>query len=207
MKLELSTKNFRITKVGLKRFPLQFELQSIAEAGVNLHPAARARIADIREIVIETYPITKERTADPSRYHPKTRETADHSAPVCLAMALIDGDVTIDQFEQDRWAAPEILALAEKVDVRVNPKLAPGARGLGSTVRIVFADGKNVQETVDIPDGDARRPMSRPALEHKFNEFAVRALGKEGAAKVLALVDRLDEIADVRELTAALRGR
>ena len=206
MKLELSTKNYRITKVGLKRFPLQFELQAIAEAGVNLHPAARSRIADIREIVVETYPITKERTADPSRYHPKTRETADHSAPVCLAMALTDGDVTIDQFDKDRWRAPEILALAQKVDVRVNPKLAPNARGLGSVVKVVFADGKSLEETVEIPDGDARRPMSRPALGHKFNAFAVPALGGAGAAKVLAMIDRLEDVADVHALTAALRG-
>jgi 2-methylcitrate dehydratase len=207
LKLDLGTGNFRLTKVGLKRFPLQFELQTVAEAGVNLHAKTRGRIADIREIVVETYPITIERTAAPSRYDPKTRETADHSLPVCLAMALIDGDVTIAQYEKDRWRAPDILALAHKIKVRVSERLAASApRGSSAIVRLVFADGTGLEETVDIADGDARRPMSRTALEHKFRSFAVPALGETGADRVLVLIDRLEQVSDVRELTAALRG-
>jgi hypothetical protein len=42
---------------------------------------------------------------------PQTKGTADHSRPVCLAIALIDGDVTEAQFERDRWRAQDMLAL------------------------------------------------------------------------------------------------
>jgi 2-methylcitrate dehydratase len=207
VRLDLAPGNFRITKVGLKRFPLQFELQTVAEAGVNLHAKARERIGDIAGIVVETYPITIERTAEPSRYDPKTRETADHSLPVCLAMALIDGEVTIAQFEQERWRAPDILALARKVAVKVSDRLASSApRGSGAIVKLVFADGRSIEETVEIADGDARRPMSRTALEHKFKSLAIPTLGEAGAANVLALIDRLEELADLDRFTAALRG-
>jgi 2-methylcitrate dehydratase len=207
VRVELGPQKFRITKVGIKRFPLQFELQTIAEAGVNLSPSVRGRIGDIREIVVETYPTTKERTADPSRYNPATRETADHSLPICLAMALIDGDVTHEQFEKDRWRAAEILALAQKVKVTISDKLIASApRGSGAIVKIAFTDGKAAETIVEIADGDARRPLSRAALEHKFNELAVPALGAAGAAKVTQLVDRLEELPDVHVLTQALRG-
>ena len=207
LRLDLTPHNFRIAKVGLKRFPLQFELQTVAEAGVNLHPRARDRIDTIHEIVVETYPITIERTASPSRYDPKTRETADHSLPVCLAMALIDGDVTIAQYDRERWRASDVLALARKVSVKVSDRLAAHAqRGSGAIVRLVFADGTVVEEVVEIADGDARRPMSRAALEHKFRTLAAPVLGEAGAGKVLALVDRLEELADLQPFTAALRG-
>ena len=35
---------------------------------------------------------------DPEKWRPKTRETADHSLPYCTAVALVDGDVTLDSF-------------------------------------------------------------------------------------------------------------
>jgi len=207
MRLELDTGKFRIGKVGLKRFPLQFELQTVAEAGVNLHAKARDRIDAISAIEVETYPITIERTASPSRYDPKTRETADHSLPVCLAMALIDGDVTIAQYDRERWRAPDILALARKVKAKVGDRMtAAAARGGGVIVRLAFADGSSLEEEVEIADGDARRPMSRAALEHKFKTLAVPVLGEAGAGKVLAMIDRLDELSDLQPFTAALRG-
>jgi 2-methylcitrate dehydratase len=205
MRLELEPGKFRIGKVGLKRFPLQFELQTVAEAGVNLHAKARDRIDAISAIEVETYPITIERTASPSRYDPQTRETADHSLPVCLAMALIDGDVTIAQYDRERWRAPDILALARKVKTKVGDRMA-AARGGGVIVRVAFADGGSAEEEVEIADGDARRPMSRAALEHKFKTLAVPVLGEAGAGKVLALIDRLDELPDLQPFTAALRG-
>jgi 2-methylcitrate dehydratase len=205
--LRLDLRKFRIGEVGLKRFPLQFELQTIAEAGVNLHAKARERIGEIAQIVVETYPITIERTASPSRYDPKTRETADHSLPVCLAMALLDGEVTIAQYEKERWRAGDVLGLARKVAVKVGERLAQSApRGSGAIVKLVFADGTSVEETVPIADGDARRPMSRAALEQKFKSLAVPTLGEAGAARVLGLVERLETLSDLRELTAALRG-
>jgi 2-methylcitrate dehydratase len=207
VRLDLAPGKFRIRQVGLKRFPLQFELQTVAEAGVNLHARARERIGTIAQIVVETYPITIERTASPSRYDPQTRETADHSLPVCLAMALIDGEVTIAQYEKERWRAPEVLGLARKVAVRVGDRLAQSApRGSGAIVKLVFEDGASLEEIVEIADGDARRPMSRAALEQKFKSLAVRTLGEAGAARVLALIDELETLPDLQGFTAALRG-
>jgi 2-methylcitrate dehydratase len=205
VRLDLPPGKFRIAQVGLKRFPLQFELQTVAEAGVNLHARARERGA-ITQIAVETYPITIERTASPSRYDPQTRETADHSLPVCLAMALIDGEVTIAQYEHERWRAPDVLGLARKVAVKVGDRLAQGGRGSGAIVRLEFADGSSLEEIVAIADGDPRRPMSRAALEQKFKSLAVPTLGEAGAARVLALVDGLETLPDLQSFTAALRG-
>jgi 2-methylcitrate dehydratase len=206
--IDLDPRRFRLPMVGLKRFPLQFEIQAPVEAGVNLHPSLKASLGDIREIVVETYPDTIERVAGPGRYAPATRETADHSLPVCLAMALLDGDVTTRHFEQDRWRAPEVLALAAKTKVRVGEALvAKMPKGRGSRVAVTLGDGRVLSETVEIPEGDAKRPMSAAALEHKFLTLSVPVLGEPAARKVMAEVDRLERLDDVRELTAALRGQ
>ena len=50
------------------------------------------------------------------------------------------------------------------------------------------------------------RPLSRSSLERKFMNFAVPVVGKVGAERVVSLVDGLEELKDVRELTQALKG-
>jgi 2-methylcitrate dehydratase len=205
--VDLDPRRYQLTKVGLKRFPLQGRLQSTAEAGVNLHPLVKGQTDEIHEIIVETYPATiGSGVADPEKYRPETRETADHSMPICLAMALLDGDVSVKQFHDDRWKAREVLALANKVKVKVSESLlAKMPTGQGSTVEIRLSSGRVLKESVEIPEGDAVRPMSRPALENKFRQFAEPVLGEAGSRKVIAFVDNIEEVKDVRMFTEALR--
>ena len=59
---------------------------------------------------------------------------------------------------------------------------------------------------MEVPEGDAERPLSRSSLERKFLNFAVPVVGKAGAERVMSPVDRLEELKDVRELITALHG-
>jgi 2-methylcitrate dehydratase len=122
-------------------------------------------------------------------------------------MARLDGDVTVAQFEKDRWRAQDVMALVEKTSVKPGEALiAKLPKGRGASVEIVFADGQTLRETVEVPEGDAERPLSPSSLERKFINFAVPVVGKAGAERVMSLVDGLEELKDVRELTTALRG-
>jgi 2-methylcitrate dehydratase len=59
---------------------------------------------------------------------------------------------------------------------------------------------------VEVPEGDAERRLSRSSLERKFMNLAVPVVGMAGAERVVSLVDSLEELKDVRELTRVLRG-
>ncbi|MFV8075484.1 hypothetical protein ACNQ08_28335, partial [Enterobacter cloacae complex sp.6730661] len=86
-----------------------------------------------------------------------------------LAMALLDGDVTLAQFEQDRWRKPDVMDLVRKTTVTPAAALLakmPGGRG--ASVDVEFEDGSTLSETVEVPEGDAKRPMSAASLEAKF---------------------------------------
>jgi len=115
--------------------------------------------------------------------------------------------VTVSQFEKDRWRGRDVMALVEKTSVKPGESLiAKLPKGRGASVEIVFADGQSWHETVEVPEGDAERPLSRSSLERKFMNFAVPVVSKAGAERVMSLVDDLEELNDVRELTRALRG-
>lgn len=207
--VDLDPQHYNLTKVSLKRFPVAGSLQSSTEAGVNLHPLVKGQIDDIREIIIETYPKTiAHGVADPEKYRPETTGTADHSMPICLAMALLDGDVSVKQFHEQRWKAPEVIALGSKVLVKVGEALvAKNPKGHGSNVEVGFSSGRVLKESVEIPDGNAEKPMSQPTLERKFLQFAEPVVGKSGSKTIMDIVGNLEEVKDVRMLTEALRGQ
>ena len=99
-----------------------------------------------------------------------------------------------------------MLALADMVTVRVGEALmAKIPKGQGAVVEIRLANGSFLRETVTVADGDASRPLSRQALENKFRQFADPVIGEDRGKKLMALVDRLEQIKDVRTLTRAMR--
>ncbi|MFC7697285.1 MmgE/PrpD family protein [Bradyrhizobium sp. GCM10028915] len=205
--VDLELAQYRLPRVAFKRFPVQIELQAVVEAGASLSAKIKGRAQDIRTITVETYPGIIERVADPAKFKPQTKGTADHSLPVCLAMALLDGDVTVAQFEKDRWRAQDVMALVEKTSVKPAAALiAKLPKGRGANIEIVFVDGQSLRDTVEVPEGDSERPLSRSSLERKFMNFSVPVVGKAGAERVMSLVDGLEELKDVRELTLALKG-
>lgn len=205
--VDLAPERPRLPRVSFKRFPIQIELAAPAEAVVLLSGRIKGRVSDIREIVVQTYPGIIERVADAPKFDPKTKGTADHSLPVCLAMALLDGDVTIAQFEKDRWRDRDVMGLVQRTKVVPSEVLmAKLPKGRGAIVELVFADGSSLRETVEVPEGDPVRPLSRASLERKFLAFANPVLGQDGAKRVLGQVDGLDDVKDIRGLMEALKA-
>ena len=69
--------------------------------------------------------------ADDSRWAPTTHETADHSLPYCVSIALLDGKVTGESFADARLRDPVVGSLMRKVKVREEKRLSdayPGGR-------------------------------------------------------------------------------
>jgi 2-methylcitrate dehydratase len=59
--------------------------------------------------------------ADPPKWDPRNRETADHSMPYEAARALIDGHACLDSFTQEKIMDPAVRNLMQKITVSVNP--------------------------------------------------------------------------------------
>ncbi len=205
--VDLEPGRYRLSKVAFKRYPIQIELAAVAEAGSLLAPRVRGRTAEIRTISVETYPGIIERVADAAKFHPQTRGTADHSLPICLALALLDGDVTLGQFDRDRWRDRDVMALVEKTTVKPGVALmAKLPKGRGAGVEVVFADGTTLREAVEVPEGDSQRPLSRASLQSKFMTAALPVIGAAGAKLVLSQVDALESLADVSDLAHVLKA-
>jgi 2-methylcitrate dehydratase len=192
-------------RVSLKQFPVQYTLQSPVEAALTLRDELQGKIDAVQSLRIEVHTDVCKRTADTAKFNPANRETADHSMPCCVAMALLDGRLDTAQFDDDRWSSQDVRALMQRIRVEPSPELEERWPG-GRPARLVatLLDGSSHSVLVAAPLGDASRPMDDDAITRKFLSLAVPVLGAERAQAVVRGVMALEDLPDAGVLCALL---
>lgn len=203
--LDLSAGTGCARRVSLKQFPVQFALQAPIEAALALRQELGARPGQAETLHVEVPARVCRSTADPAKFQPDNRETADHSLPCCVALAWLDGRVDTRQFDEDRWRDDDVRALMQRVRVTPAPELEerwPGGRP--ARVTVLLRGGTARTALVGVPLGDARRPLGDADVEAKFLALAEPVLGRTRAAQVVKIVAALDELPDVGPLCGLL---
>lgn len=160
------------------------------------------RIADIERIQVRTYASAYAgAVADAELWAPKTRETADHSMPVSIAVTLADGGVTPDSFERRRFADADVAALIKRMTIEIDDEFnsqAPARRNC--SVEAVLASGERRQAHLVLTQEDIERGKTDAAIMEKFTRLAERYLLAEQLSQTLDALSRLEELEDVATL-------
>jgi 2-methylcitrate dehydratase len=196
---------FMLTKTYIKFWPAEYHSQSAIDAALQLRREI-GDVAKVKAIDIHTFEASYNIIGKYAEaWTPKTRETADHSLPYCTAVALLDGDVTLQQFDPQRFTAPDILALVAKVKVHLDDALTPRyPRGIPNRITLTLTDGRQVVREVEFPRGHAENPMSDAEVERKFRTLVEPRFGKAKADRILATCWELEKLKAAGELVALL---
>ncbi|GIW78841.1 MAG: propanediol utilization protein [Gemmatales bacterium] len=196
---------FMINRTYIKFWPAEYHSQSAIDAALQLRPQI-GDISKIASIDIHTFDAAVDIIGkDPEKWRPKTRETADHSLPYCTAVALADGDVTLAQFEPERFTDPALLDLVAKVEVHRDADLSRRyPKGIPNRITVTTEDGQKFVKEVEFPRGHAENPMTDEEVERKFRTLVEPRYGKEKAQAILAACWELDKLANARDLVQLL---
>jgi 2-methylcitrate dehydratase len=193
--------SWRIERCGMKAFPTEALTHApisavldivqqhdlTAEQVVKVHIRSLARAADI--------------LADPSKYDPQSKETADHSLPYVIAAALADRQVTPAQFEPEKIMDDRIRAQLRKVEVVADPEIEKVFPKLQRViVTIETTDGRELTKSLDYPKGDPRNPLTDSEVEEKFDALVAPVLSAGGRSKLKQAVWNLEALSSVSEL-------
>jgi 2-methylcitrate dehydratase len=177
----------------VKRFPSGYFSQGAIEAALAVRGALNGRVPAAVEV--GTFEFGKKVMAgDAQKWHPATRETADHSIPYVVACALARGHVKRGDLDESQLADPEIRRLLDVLTVDVDPECAaawPGACMNRVTVR--FSDGSQESRSVRYYRGHADNPMSDGELEQKFLGQAESVITQAGADALIKAIWAVDE--------------
>jgi 2-methylcitrate dehydratase len=192
-----------VAKTHIKSLPLCYHGQSAALCALALRP--HAAVNAIREIRVETY-----RTAvammggDAGRWAPTTRETADHSLPYVIAVALLDGAVTMRSFTSERLGDPAIARIMRKVKVGEDAALtAAYPAAAPARVTILLDSGAVLTQEIQLPTGHARNPVDDAAMDAKFRDLLRGHADDEGCTLLLQSLWNFEKVRDIRSITAA----
>ncbi len=144
----------------------------------------------------------KKRHAALNSPKPATIEQAQYSHPFVLGAVLAYGHHGPDTMDEAKHKDAANLKQAQKV-VLV-PDYPQEKNRWPAVVVVHTSDGKRYEKEVAIPRGDPQNPLSEADLTAKFMTLATPALGKKDADEVLAMIQSLEKLADIRDLSALL---
>jgi 2-methylcitrate dehydratase PrpD len=127
--------------------------------------------------------------------------------PYLLARALIDGRVFIDAFTDSAVRDPNVLKLAERIQMRLATNLP--AKNLGSRpcrVTLRLKNGETYTRDVEHAKGSPEVPLTASELETKFTDCARQTLSEASTQRALDDLNRLETLHDIRPLSQLLRG-
>ena len=122
-----------------------------------------------------------------------------------IAEALHLGGLGKNAYSSESLRNPEILALARKVEYRVDPNY-PGPGRFKGAVRITLRDGRTVEHVEEHNRGSAENPMTYAELRAKFDENVSGFLSPDRRSALSDEIGRLEQLSDASLLLELASG-
>jgi aconitate decarboxylase len=131
---------------------------------------------------------------------------AQMNVAYAVAVALLDGDVLIDQFRQDRINRDDAWGLIDKT--RAHHEQAydhlPIDEQLTTQVRLTLTDGTTRAAKVVHPRGTGNRNLTNADIRDKYAKLTHRIIAAERQAAIEKAVLGIDTLDDIAQLAALL---
>ena len=186
--------------IAIKQYPCCGSTHPAIDAMLTLVREHDLKPADVARIESWTHPRRLEHT---NRPNPQSELDAKFSVQYCLARALIDRKVAIDQFEGAAYKDAKTREMTSRVHAAAYTTAQfPADNHFGAEVKVILNDGSVHTRKVEQPYGrTSKNPLTRELLKDKFVNCAVRALPADTVEKLYGAIDGLEKIADVTEIS------
>jgi 2-methylcitrate dehydratase len=197
--------SYRITQCGMKAFPTEALTHTPISAVLDLVKANDLHPDQVEKVQIRSLARAADILSDPSKYDPRTKETADHSLPYVIAAALVGRQVTPLQFTKDKIVDRKIRAQLKKVEVVADPEIEKVFPALQRViVTITTTDGRSLTKQLDYPKGDPRNPLTDQEIEEKFAALAEGVLSTARQKKLKDAIWNAEKVDSVTKLMALM---
>ena len=194
-----------ITELAHKPFPSGRATHGIIEACLALRREHRIAAEAIDRVTAHVPPLVHQLVGRPPR-DAMEPNYARLCAPYVAACALRRGAVNLDDFTADAYSDPPTQALAQRIAIAVRDAGNPNAL-TPVEVEIYLRDGTRHAALIETVYGNPAKPLSRDDQLAKFRSncaAAARPLPPDNVERLIARIDRLEEIADVTEIADLL---
>jgi 2-methylcitrate dehydratase PrpD len=189
-----------------KMQPATLASHAFVEAALEAKDELDVAVADITSVTLVVGP-WGQAMCEPLqvRRRPETSSAAMNNIPFCVAKALVNKRIEIEDFEAEGRRQAEALAMVDRITYEVDASLGKIRALEPGTVILTAADGRVCRKRVDYPRGHYMRPVDPTALIEKFH----RNLASAGnppihAEEFVARVRAIEHEQDVRDLISRM---
>jgi 2-methylcitrate dehydratase len=171
-------------------YPAAFHAQSGVEAAINLHPLVRDRLDDVERVDVRCHNssmVILDKTGP--LHNPADR---DHCMQYMMAVGMIKGSLTAEDYEDHVAADPRIDALRAKMRLSEYAQYEkdyhdPEKRSNANSIQVFFKDGSSTPlSEVEYPLGHRRRRAEGiPLLMEKFEKNVARVYAAKQRSRIL----------------------
>jgi 2-methylcitrate dehydratase PrpD len=205
-----------------KNLGAPFEIVSIPPI-IKLYPSCRATAGCIDAILylVSQHTINAEDVAKVEcRTSSHTPQILIHSRPqtalegkfsiqYCMAIAIVDKEVGLMQFTDQKVQSDEIQELIKNVRFAHPPEMGHAmADSLRGRVEVVvrLKNGNEFSRLVEVAKGDPENPLAQNEIESKFLDCAQLVFSKQDAKQCLDKISNLEHINDISTLMRVLNS-
>ena len=196
-----------VGRTTVKKYNAEIHSQTAIEAVLTLLRRYQFSSTDIKRVDVEIFDVAYNIIGggeEGDKTTVSTKEQADHSLPYVLAVAILDGQVMPEQYEQERIRRADVQALLGKVSVQPGKLFSDRfPNEMPCRVKITLKDGRVLEQETKDYEGFFTRPMSWEMAIQKFNEIATPYASAAQRAAIADAVANLEQVS-VRELMERL---
>lgn len=199
--LRQQPEEFLLLTSCIKMWPCVFVAQAPIAAALKLRRQNRFAPDKIDKIVIHLSDFSFEQQKKFLQAGLSTRESADHSAPYCVARALLDGEVRLEHFDAKSFSEPRAQALFNKVSLAC---AAGFPDKVSARVEVHLSDGRTYSEEVLYPPGHTANPVGENEVVEKFRSLSTQVLGVKKTNEACDIVLHMEKAPNLTALLEAL---
>jgi len=196
--------NFETGRVGFKPYAAGGSTHTAHEAIKSIMEVNNLTADMIDKITIRATTATYHHTS--WEYKPEGVTAAQMNMQYVVAVTVLERDIFIDQFTEEKVKDPNIMEYSRKVEVIPDPeldKLGPQFRH-AIVAEVKTWDGATYAERVDTAKGSEKKPMAADEVINKYKILAGTILDKKSVVELQDMVLNLEKVSDVRELAKLL---
>jgi aconitate decarboxylase len=131
---------------------------------------------------------------------------AQMSVAYAVAVALLDGDVLVDQFSPKRIDSDDVWKLIDRTLTHHEKAYdnLPIDEQLTTQVRLTLTDGSTQAAKITHPRGTGDRSLTNAEIRDKFAKLTNRPIASERRASIEQAVLNLEKLDDIAQLTTLL---
>jgi len=188
--------------VSIKPYPCGSLAHPSMDALLDLLREHNVKPDDVEEIRLGT----SSNVLNALRYQkPQNGLEAKFSIPFSLAILVVERRAGIREYTSEVVQRPDVREMMARIKPYLHPEIeARGFERIGSLVEVRLKDGRALATEAHASRGAPERPMTRKELAEKFRQCAEGIISPGHVEEVLDMAYRLEEVQDLRALTALL---